>query len=54
VQGFDFENWPNTIPVEEVVELWLNKVESRFETFRTAYRGLAGVDLGARVPARAA
>ena len=39
--GFD----PNVD--ETLVEAWLNAVEGSFETYRTAYRSLTGIDLGA-------
>jgi hypothetical protein len=44
VQGMDFDA---TSPSPEgVVEAWLDEVESKFETYRTAYKALTGVDLG--------
>lgn len=46
VQGMDFTALPPGVGAEDVVEAWLLQVESTFETYRTAYRALTGVDLG--------
>ncbi len=46
VQGMDFEDATPAVPAEGAIETWLDEVEPKFETYRTGYKAMTGVDLG--------